>query len=226
MVVKKNEKADLEKNKGLFFQVGFILALSTALFIMEKSAPANKSQNSYTGIEIEFEMLPFIESKDLKPPPPKPDYVSEIKIVENSAEIIETVNIDAEITENEMFYIDENIEDKEEEEYYIGETLLFSNKMPEFIGGKKALLNFIRKNTKYPNEAIEKDIQGRVYVRFLITEEGEIKKAEVIRRIHPLLDKEALRVINEMPKWIPGENNGKKVSVSFSVPVNFILEKQ
>lgn len=96
--------------------------------------------------------------------------------------------------------------------------------MPSFPGGDEALLKFIAEALKYPDAAISNGIQGRVTVRFVVSSDGSVKRAEVLRSIDPLLDEEALRVISTMPKWKPGKQNGKAVPVWFFVPVNFKLK--
>ena len=96
--------------------------------------------------------------------------------------------------------------------------------MPAFQGGQGALMTYINKELKYPAEAQTNGIQGRVTVSFVIEEDGSITNATVVRSINPDLDKEALRVINSMPKWIPGKNNGRNVRVRFNVPVQFKLQ--
>jgi len=93
--------------------------------------------------------------------------------------------------------------------------------MPQFPGGNKAKLEHIAKAIKYPKEAIDKGIKGVVFVRFIVSKSGSIKDVKVIRGVHPLLDKEALRVIEEMPNWIPGKQYGKKVNVAYTLPVRF-----
>ncbi|MBQ8887964.1 MAG: energy transducer TonB, partial [Bacteroidaceae bacterium] len=84
-------------------------------------------------------------------------------------------------------------------------------------------MKFINKNIQYPPEAIEKEIQGRVIVQMVITDEGDVTDAKVVRGVDPLLDKEALRVINLMPKWKPGKQRGKAVNVKYTIPVMFRL---
>lgn len=101
------------------------------------------------------------------------------------------------------------------------EIFVMVEDMPQFPGGNKAKLNHITKTIKYPKEAIDKGIKGVVFVRFIVSKSGSIKDAKVIRGVHPLLDKEALRVIEEMPNWIPGKQNGKNVNVSYTLPVRF-----
>ncbi len=97
------------------------------------------------------------------------------------------------------------------------------DKMPVFPGEEGELRKFIASNIKYPVEAAKSGIQGRVFVMFNVNSEGKVEKAKVVRGVHPLIDEEALRVINMLPNWTPGEHEGEKVSVQFTVPINFAL---
>ena len=95
--------------------------------------------------------------------------------------------------------------------------------MPEFPGGVQGLLNYMRETIKYPAQARQDTIQGRVLVTFVINKDGKIVEPEVVRSVHPLLDQEALKMVKEMPNWKPGEQNGKPVRVKYTIPVNFRL---
>lgn len=97
-------------------------------------------------------------------------------------------------------------------------------KMPEFPGGELALRQHIANNIKYPVEAQEKGIQGRVYVTFVVDKEGNVANTRIARGVHPSLDMEALRVVNNLPAWVPGEQREKPVNVSYTVPINFALQ--
>jgi len=96
--------------------------------------------------------------------------------------------------------------------------------MPEFPGGPKALMNYLMENVKYPKTAFDADIQGRVIAQFVVDKEGTVRDAHVVKSVDPALDAEALRVINNMPKWRPGRQNGKVVNVKYTIPVNFNLQ--
>lgn len=93
--------------------------------------------------------------------------------------------------------------------------------MPSFPGGQEALMTYINHNIKYPEEDCG---QGRVTVSFIVEKDGSITNATIRRSVDPAFDREALRVISSMPKWIPGKNNGRKVRVRFNVPVQFKLQ--
>jgi TonB family protein len=93
--------------------------------------------------------------------------------------------------------------------------------MPCYIGGKEAMNEFIAKNLKFPEECKDDDIIGNVFVRFVVSKDGDVKDAQIMRSLDHPFDKEALRVINSMPKWIPGKQNGVNVSVYYVVPISF-----
>lgn len=95
--------------------------------------------------------------------------------------------------------------------------------MPQFPGGQIAMLQYIMKNIKYPEQAMKEGIQGRVAVSFIVEKDGSISDVKPILSVHPLLNKEAVRVVESMPKWTPGKQNGKPVRVRFNVPVMFKL---
>lgn len=98
--------------------------------------------------------------------------------------------------------------------------------MPSYPGGEKAMQEFIMNNLKYPEEAQKKGIQGRVTVRFVVEENGELSNITIIRGLDSACDTEAVRVIKSMPKWSPGMQNGKNVPVYFNLPIQFRLEKE
>lgn len=95
--------------------------------------------------------------------------------------------------------------------------------MPQYPGGPIAMLKYIMENIKYPEQAMKEGIQGRVTVRFIVEKDGSISDVRPVLSVHPLLNKEAVRVVESMPKWTPGKQNGKPVRVRFNVPVMFKL---
>ena len=99
-----------------------------------------------------------------------------------------------------------------------------ADQMPEFPGGQEALMKFIADNVKYPTECEQKRVEGRVLVRFVIDEQGSVTDPNVIKSVDPQLDAEALRVVKLMPKWNPGQNEGKAVAVKYTIPFTFRLQ--
>ena len=114
------------------------------------------------------------------------------------------------------------VDEKPKEE----ETKVFDvvEQMPEFPGGPAALMKWLNDNIKYPAVAEENGIQGRVVCTFVVERDGSVTDVQVARSIDPSLDKEAVRVLKKMPKWIPGRQNGSAVRVKYTVPVTFKLQ--
>ena len=96
--------------------------------------------------------------------------------------------------------------------------------MPAFPGGQEALFKFINEKLRYPKEAEEHGIQGRVICNFVVEKDGSITDVKVQRSVHPLLDKEAVRVLSLMPKWKPGYQNKNPMRVKYTVPISFYLK--
>ena len=147
--------------------------------------------------------------KDAPPPPPPaptPDDVLEGDICEEPPVVVGFVAPDISNTSLSA-----------------SDTLEVAPVMPEFPGGQQALIQFLGKKIKYPTVAQgEMGPQGRVIIRFVVDKEGNVVNPKVVRSVDPYLDKEALRIINQMPKWKPGElEDGTKVAVYFTVPVMF-----
>ena len=95
---------------------------------------------------------------------------------------------------------------------------------PEFPGGEAEMYKWLSNNIVYPSAASEEGVQGRVVVEFVVGKDGSITNVRVVRPRHPALDKEALRVVKAMPKWMPGRNNGQPVKVTYTLPVTFKLQ--
>jgi TonB family protein len=107
------------------------------------------------------------------------------------------------------------------------ENMIYSeiDSMPEFAGGDQEIINFIAKNTTYPEKAKENNITGKVIVRFVVEKDGTVAGAEVLKSVDPLLDAEALRVVSSLPKFEkPGIKDGKAVSVYYMIPISFALQ--
>jgi TonB family protein len=103
------------------------------------------------------------------------------------------------------------------------EVMLTAEIMPQFQGGSYGLRSYIARKVKYPILAAEQGYEGQVYVRFLVDKDGSVKNAKVVKGANVELNEEALRVINGMPKWMPGEHKGRKIAVSYTIPIRFAL---
>lgn len=96
--------------------------------------------------------------------------------------------------------------------------------MPFFPGGSQKLKEFIEENLRYPKELEETCVQGRVIVRFIVERNGKLSNVKVVKSVHPALDKEAIRIVKLMPRWIPGRQNGITVRVKCYIPIIFRLK--
>lgn len=110
--------------------------------------------------------------------------------------------------------------DKERVVYAVAEV------MPEFPGGMAAMMKFLGDSINYPIEAKEKKIQGRVVITFVVREDGVVVDPEIVRGVEDSLDKEALRVVSAMPKWVPGKQDGKAVNVKYALPITFRIPEE
>ncbi len=99
----------------------------------------------------------------------------------------------------------------------------YAEVLPQFPGGLQALFNYLGSNIHYPANAVKNHIQGRVIVSVAIETDGSITNAKVVHSVSEELDKEALRVINQSPKWIPAKRNGKPTRTEYSIPIKFAL---
>ena len=109
--------------------------------------------------------------------------------------------------------------DSNEQVFYIVED------MPEYPGGEEAMRKFISQSIVYPKEAVQKGIQGRVYVSFVVAADGTVANAKIARGVDKSIDEEALRVINSLPMWKPGKQKGQAVHVKYTVPIHFELQE-
>lgn len=121
----------------------------------------------------------------------------------------------AELREHKVIVEEKQVEEK---------PFVTVEQMPTFPGGEVEMQKFIRDNLRYPVVAQEAGIQGRVTLRFVVSKTGAIENVTVVRGIDPSCDKEAVRVVQSMPKWIPGKQNGLNVPVYFNLPIQFRLQ--
>lgn len=227
MEIKKSPKADLENKKSTWLLVGYVVVLAVMFVAFEWTKRDVKIDTSQalTDVVFEEEIIPVTETpqQQAPPPPEAPKVADMLEIVDDKAEVEETVIANTEELGQkvEVKYVPVKVEEEEPEEQTIFEVV---ENMPEFNGGQAALMQYLAKNIKYPTIAAENGTSGRVIVQFVVNKDGSIVDAKVVRSVDPYLDKEALRVINSMPKWKPGMQRGKPVRVKYTVPVMFRLQ--
>ena len=228
MEIKKSPKADLENKKTTNLLIGAILTLSV-LFIGFEWSERDKQVATDTGLtEIVFEeeIIPITEQEQPKqaPPPPEAPKVEEVlEIMDNDSKVEESTIQASDDTQAavEVKYTPVEVEEEEVEEEQIFQIV---EEPASFPGGMGECMKWLGKNIKYPTISQENGVQGRVIVQFVINRDGSIVDAKVVRGVDPYLDKEALRVVNMMPKWTPGKQRGKAVRCQFTLPVQFRLQ--
>lgn len=104
------------------------------------------------------------------------------------------------------------------------EVFMVVEEMPQFPGGTEAMMKFIGGNVKYPDQAKKDNVQGKVFVSFVIKSSGKVGDVKIARSVDPLLDAEAARVIGSMPDWKPGKQHGEAVDVAYTIPIQFALD--
>ena len=226
MEEKKSPKANLENKKVMFTQIGLIISLLIAWMAFEHKSydkrEIDPSLLRQTEV-VEEEMVEITKQEEPKPQPVEvPKQTTQLEIVEDDVEV-EDIEINAEVDQAEV--IEEYVPvEVQEEEVVEQEIFQIVEEMPAYPGGDQKLMEFIAKGIKYPQIARETGIQGRVFVGFVVEPDGSVSNVKVLRGIGGGCDEEALRVIKAMPKWKPGMQNGKKVRVSFAIPINFKLQ--
>lgn len=221
MEQKKSKEADLEKRRIPLIIMGILFSTAVVLVAFEWKTYETKA-GSLGELDVDLveeEIIP-ISQQQPPPPPPPPAPTTVIEIVEDEKEIEEELVVeDLEIDE------DTEIEFIEEVEEEVVEEKIFSivEEMPSFPGGDEALLKYLGKNIKYPAIAKDAGIQGTVYVTFVVDEKGDVRDVKVLRSIGGGTDEEAIRVVENMPRWKPGKQRGKSVKVQYNLPIRFTL---
>ncbi|HPF51996.1 MAG TPA: energy transducer TonB [Draconibacterium sp.] len=223
MEQKKSRKADLERKRNTFFLLGLVIALGIVLMAFEfKSEP--KKNELQGGIRVDFEddfVIPPTHEKKKMPLLPKPLVANVITIVPDDQKIYEDPIIEDTEPSDIIYDIPVFIETKTEEP--VEDIFVTVQEMPMFPGGERALYQYISKHVNYPAIAQENGIESKVYVQFVVDENGNVINAHVSRPGDVSLDEEAVRVINSLPRFKPGRQNGKYVKVYYTAVINFQL---
>jgi protein TonB len=228
MKPKKSKKADLERSKGLFLEIGTILVLALLLIAFEWNTHPEKDANENLIFQNPFDVeeMQVTLRNEPKTEPVIQQKVTEIlNIVDDNVIINDIFDFNVEAHENTRFDfsgIADYIEDKFEDD----QPFITVEDMPTFNGGKPEIefRKYIAANLQYPDIAAENGIGGRVIVQFIINSKGNVVDAKVVSGVDPALDKEAMRVIMSSPAWTPGKQRGKPVKVIFTFPINFVLQ--
>lgn len=226
--IKKTPKANLEKQKTTSILMGMLMGIAVLFFAFEWSSQTKKLDESIIVSDIIAEEEIEITRQESTPPPPPPPPAPETpEIIQVVEEEVETrIKIDMEDTQDrvqvETYVAPPPPKPKQEE--VTQEIFVVVEDAPQFPGGESALMKYLNENIRYPIVAQENGIQGRVTCQFVVERDGSISDVQVVRGQDPSLDREAVRVIQSMPKWKPGKQRGVPVRVRYTLPVLFRLQ--
>ncbi len=225
MEAKKNFSKNLENKKSLFFQIGLVIALVNVLCAFQWKFHERVIFKPDQGIVIHHD-VEMIEITIPEPPKPPPiNELTEIITTPNddlSDDFDFKVDIDANATTIVQDFVITYMPSEEPVEDPIFST---AEVMPEFPGGVQALYRYLGQNLNYPAQEREAGVQGTVFIGFVVEKDGSITHVHVQRSVSNGLDTEALRVIRNMPDWLPGRMGVNPVRFSYTLPVSFRLQK-
>ena len=229
MEVKKSEKANLENRKLLFTEIGFVISLLVLLgaFSWTSKEKTTTVFEDVTTELIEEEIIPITQEET--PPPPEapkiPVLSDQIDIVDDDIQVEDDMFMNLEDNANlgvEIMDYVETVEEEEVEEEAIPFQLV--EEKPKFKGGDaNEFSKWVNSNLVYPEIAKENGVQGRVTLQFTVNVDGSVTNVKVLRGVDSSLDKEAVRVVSNSPKWTPGKQRDRAVKVTYTFPVIFQL---
>ncbi|MBC8767214.1 energy transducer TonB [Arenibacter sp. N53] len=236
MELKKNPKADLTRNSGLYFVIGLVLVMLLTYIAFEWKTYDDDNNFDYTmNVEDTLdEEVPMTEQIKTPPPPPPPAAPEIIEVVEDEEEVEETVIESTETSQEEEVIEVADVEVEEIEED-VDVPFAVIEDVPIFPGCENEpksklrdcfnsmMQKHIGKNFRYPEIAQEMGVQGRVNVMFVIQKDGSIGNVRM-RGPDKNLEEEAARIIGKLPKMTPGKQRGRAVRVPFSIPITFKLQ--
>ncbi len=224
MAPKKSPSADLDAQRPVIFAFSLVVTMLMVIVAFEWQTPMQRAMNkptvSLTELNESFTIPPTHQ-----PPPPKPIVAAPIINEVPDEEIIkEEVNftLDQEILA-EVLTDKISITPVVQEEEETNEIFLAVESPPEFPGGYEAMVEYFQANLKYPYKARRMGIEGKVFIKAVIEKDGSLTHVAVMKGIDTECDREAQRLITNMPKWIPGKQRGRPVRVSITFPITFKL---
>ncbi len=231
MEIRKHNRYDLERKRGLFFQLGLLFSLSITLMAFEwrtsdKTDSIISEQNNSI---IPEEIIPVTQQKV-----PLPAAGQAIQKIKNNNSIIELIDDPSKqdiITDNNGSDLGSDTVSGtingipiNEDNSRDAEIFTIVDVPPAFPGGEEMRMKFLQKNVSYPRFAREHKVQGAVYATFVVEPDGSLTHIKILQGIGSGCDEEAYRVVTIMPKWIPGKKNGKEIRVQVTMPLVFTLQ--
>ncbi|MEN7546678.1 energy transducer TonB [Rapidithrix thailandica] len=226
---KKYKEVDTYRYRGIIRNLSLALSLAVILAVFEFPTLDKGDLVDLGTIETEYEEIQEIPPTIHKPPPPPKIQQPNIVAVADEEEIEQEIEIDLDIEIDEETVIEEvtvsNAPEVTMEEEPEAEEIFHVVEEPAApIGGYRVFYEFVRDHMKYPPEARRLNVQGKVFVQFIVDTDGKLTEAKPIRGIGAGCDKEAVRVISKAPKWKPGKQRGRTVKQYMVIPISFVLE--
>ena len=224
MEARKNPKYDMRQYRGLFFNIGLVISLLMVIAAFEWRFYDDQELMNVGSSSIEF-----IEALDVplteQPPPPPPTVLKNVQIiaVEDLEDIEDEIELNLDIDMTEDLTIEQVIELDvgEVEEEDTEEIFVIVEDVPVPIGGMAAFYGHVNENIKYPRQAQAMNIEGKVFVQFVVGKDGGLTDVVVIRGIGGGCDEEAIRVVKLSPSWKAGKQRGRPVRVKMVLPITF-----
>ena len=227
MEIKKSPKADLQNKRGLLLEIGLIVALCLVIAAFAYTPKEHRIEKVDLQTAIVEEEITEITRQDQKPPE-APRKV-ELKVI---TDLLQVVTNDTKITtEVDFAEFDENTEviqqvEVAEEVVEDDQPFLIAETMPSFQGGDlNTFRTWVQQNVKFPQIALENGIQGRVVLSFVIEKDGRLTNIQVLQTPDRSLSEEAIRVLQQSPKWSPGKQRNQPVRVRYTLPVEFRIQQ-
>lgn len=222
MEPKKNPKIALEKRSGMFFNIGLALTLLLVVSAFEWKTYGDGPLVDLGTVEIDITEVIDIPSIEIPPPPPPPVELPVIKEVIDE-EIIDEQEVLIDIEVNEDTSIEDIVFDEPLPVEKVPDVLIRSEIQPAPVGGMSAFYKYVSKELNYPLQARRNRIEGRVFVQFVVDENGQLTDVKAIKKIGGGCDEEAVRVLSNAPRWNPGKQRGRPVKVRMTLPFTFHL---
>lgn len=234
MDIKKSDQANLDKRRSTGFLLGLILAMALLFAAFEYTTrPQSYDEDDSMLDDLAEDLTMKSAPQDTK------DMVSAIAapaskaITENVKEVAHVDNSDkiAPITSKLVIGSGQAVQKEAEVTEALPQVtadkdtavLRTVEQIPEFPGGIVQFMKWLTRNLRYPPQAQEQKIQGKVVVSFIVNKDGSISSPTIVKSVDPMLDNEAMRVVKMMPRWKPGLEKGKPCRTMFAIPINFVL---
>jgi protein TonB len=229
METKKSDRANLEKKRSMFFQVGLLIALGVAFVAFEWQVAPRISDITWDPPVSHIEEVDVIRTYSEPPPPVPPQINLELAIVDNTVDVGDIPDITFSVEGGENILSPENFSEstitEEIEPEIFNPSLVEVQAMFNGKPAEEAFREYISQNLRYPHIAIDNGISGKVFVQFVVDQKGNVVDVQVVRSADQSLDTEALRLIKSTSgMWTPGKQRNTPVKVRYTFPITFRLQ--